>query len=372
MKVRSCLSMAAALGLAPTAESFVVPRSYFSGSQTSSLFLEEASSGPKAAGRRRQSPRSSSSSAGPQTERQPRQRPQKQVARLFDGKAMAAVQAPNEDALPLDLEKSMLGEKTIRCMTPDISMAQTVAQPAFTFLSLDDLFGLELGLSAKFNSDCQFRQDLRMAIRQDIFDTTPYYASLSEKIASILLLPDSSLEGSWRSNAIKNKPHDDDDDDASNIRMKHTTQVLQEAFGEENAPTGDELFQAIGNLCGSKPSTHWIDIYGVQDRKINHSWHLDFGKSPRDDSRTVLWGFPSQDDYEGCGVFSHVVPLQQECLAPADHPRNEPVLFDGTVAESHIVRPKYAPGRELLMYRDIDVLHSAPDITYRTSVMRFM
>jgi hypothetical protein len=47
-------------------------------------------------------------------------------------------------------------------------------------------------------------------------------------------------------------------------------------------------------------------------------------------------------------------------------------LFDGTVEETHIVRPKYAPGRELLLYRDIDVLHSAPDIPYRTSVMRFM
>jgi hypothetical protein len=82
-----------------------------------------------------------------------------------------------------------------------------------------------------------------MAIRQDIFDATPYYASLSGKIASILLLPDSSLEGSWRSN--NNIPAADD----SNICMTHTTQVLQEAFGKDATPTGDALFQAIGNLC---------------------------------------------------------------------------------------------------------------------------
>jgi hypothetical protein len=44
----------------------------------------------------------------------------------------------------------------------------------------------------------------------------------------------------------------------------------------------------------------------------------------------------------------------------------------GTIDEHHIVRPSYAPGRELLMYRDIDVLHSSPDVAYRTSVMRFM
>jgi hypothetical protein len=238
-------------------------------------------------------------------------------------------------------------------------------RPVFSFLPLDDLFGLELGLLAKFNSNSQFRQDLRMAIRRDIFDATTYYASLSEKITSILLLPDSSLEGSWRSN--NNIPAAAD----SNIRMTHTTQVLQEAFGKDATPTGDALFQAIGNLCGSKPSTHRIDIYGVQDRKINHSWHLDFGKLPQD-SRTVLWGFPPQDDYEGCGVFSHVIPLQQECMAPDDHPRMQPVLFDGMVEKTHIVRPKYAPGRELLLYRDVDVLHSAPDITYQTSVMRFM
>ena len=88
---------------------------------------------------------------------------------------------------------------------------------------------------------------------------------------------------------------------------------------------------------------------------------------------TVLWGMPPEDNYEGCGVFSHVVPLENECRAPETQPRSmEPVLFHGMIDEEHIVRPCFAPGRELLRYRDIDVLHSSPDVAYRASLMRFM
>lgn len=50
----------------------------------------------------------------------------------------------------------------------------------------------------------------------------------------------------------------------------------------------------------------------------------------------------------------------------------EPVLFAGSVPEEFIVRPIYEPGKEIIRYRDVDVLHSAPDVTYRTSIMRFM
>ena len=67
-----------------------------------------------------------------------------------------------------------------------------------------------------------------------------------------------------------------------------------------------------------------------------------------------------------------MIPLDKECLAPPDHNRMEPILFAGTISEEFIVRPLYEKGRELLLYRDIDVLHSAPDVTYRTSIMRFM
>lgn len=318
--------------------------------------MASSSSGPRAEGRRRVSRRTGSAgNSGPRQPRERRERPQESV--VFDGKKMTASQSPNEDAPPLDLEVT-ISSGSVRSMTEGIQFEKEVPKPAFTFMSLDDLFGQDVGLSEKFNADSEFRKELRTAIRQDIFDTTPFYANLSEKAASVLLLPDSSLEGSWRI------PETMD-------RMKKTTQVLTDALGEETAPSGDELFEAIGKLCGSNPSTHFIDIYGVQDRKINHSFHLDFGKS-MGSTQTVLWGFPREDDYSGCGVFSHVIALEKECLAPEEHPRMEPILFDGNFDEEYIVRPKYEPGRELLIYRDIDVLHSAPDVTYRTSVMRFM
>ena len=180
--------------------------------------------------------------------------------------------------------------------------------------------------------------------------------------------------------------------------MKHTTRVLNAALeqhfsenDDDDTPlfrfSGDDLFRAIGSICGSGASTHWIDIYGVQDRRLNHSWHLDAGQSPQN-RKTVLWGFPPENDYEGTGVFSHVVPLQEpfdELLLDGDGDEKnknkndsndnrirEPVLFEGTVDDRYVVRPVYAPGRELLVYRDVDVLHSAPDVAYRTSVMRFM
>ena len=340
----------------PTSLGFLFHPRMRSSSTPCKLLMMSPATGPKAAGRRQRNPRRrlDDSSSGPKPQRRRRQLPNEPEA--FDGKAMSANQVPNEDAPGLDLEP-MLCSQSIRCMTPDIRFENEVSTPAFAFMSLDDLFGPELGFSEKFNSDTQFRTDLRGAIRQDIFDTTPFYANLSEKAAAVLLLPDSSLEGSWR------MPESMD-------RMTKTTQVLREVLGHR-APTGDELLKTIGKLCGSKPSTHFIDIYGVQDRKISHSWHLDFGRSP-ENSRTVLWGFPPEDGYEGCGVFSHVVPLQNECLAPDEHPRMEPILFDGSVNEEYIVRPKYQPGKELVTYRDIDVLHSAPDVTYRNSVMRFM
>ena len=350
--------------------------------QRSATTLFSTPSGPKAAGRRRTPRSSTSKSTGPRSDRPARRRERPASApATFDAKVLTMAQDSSEaTATPLDLSSVIGGpDSTLRCMTENMVWTDTALvssqPPPFEFLSLDDLFGSELGFSGKFNSDKNFREKLRMAIRQDIFDTTPFYSNLSEKAASVLLLPDSSLEGSWRNPTGANDSGDDGGGDG--IRMKLTTQVLQHAFASKleadngiKIPTGDELMHSIGGLCGPKPSTHWIDIYGVQDRAIPHSWHQDFGRSP-ENSMTVLWGFPPESNYEGCGVFTHLAPLARECLAPTTHPR-EPVLFAGKIDEQHIIRPSFGPGRELLRYRDIDVLHSAPDVTYRASVMRFM
>ena len=313
--------------------------------------------------------------AGPRSEgsvRRPsptlrRRRRDETVVDEFDGKALAAAQVPNEGAPHLDLKNSNL-----RCMSDEnlhleATSSTIVQHPCFEFKSLDDIHA---GLSEIFNSDASFRNVMRLAIRQDIFDSTPSYAKLSAKAASILLLPDSSLQGSWRSSSSSTMTSSINSDPDKPNRMMRLSRVLLEAFGS-NAPSGDELLHRIGALCGNQPSTHFIDIVGVQDRKLSHSWHLDTGLSP-ENSKTVLWGFPVDDDYNGCGVFSHLVPLRYECHAPASHPRMEPILFQGTIDEQFIIRPSYAAGRELLIYRDIDVLHSSPDVAYRTSVMRFM
>ena len=154
--------------------------------------------------------------------------------------------------------------------------------------------------------------------------------------------------------------------------MKKLTEVLIEYLGED-APSGDEFMETVGALCGSKPSTHWIDIVGVLDRKIPHSWHQDTGRSPNGDTKTVLLGFPKEDNYDGAGVFSHAVKLKYEREAPEEHPTNEPVVYPKLeVDDAYVVKPRFAEGSEIVVFRDVDLLHSAPDVAYRSSVMRFM
>lgn len=271
---------------------------------------------------------------------------------LDDPATYAKQQSPNEDApcyvFPEGDED--LSEKTT---IPDGSH--------ITSVSLDDLFpGLDF--SQKFCSTKEFRDALRSSMREDIFDSSPVYAGMSEKARKMLLLPDSSLQGSW----------DADEIDGDEPRMHKLTQALKDNLGEK-APTGEQFMKTIGNLCGSKPSTHWIDIVGVTTRKISHSWHQDTGRSPGGDTRTVLLGFPKEDNYDGVGVFSHAVKLKYEQLATEDHPPNEPIVYPGlTVDDEYIVKPRFAEGSELIMFRDIDTIHSAPDVAYRSSVMRFM
>ena len=83
-------------------------------------------------------------------------------------------------------------------------------------------------------------------------------------------------------------------------------------------------------------------------------------------------GFPIENDYVGGGVFSHLVKLEKEQWAKEDHPAVEPVLYTHAIDEKFIYRPQFAKGQEIIVYRDVDVLHSAPDVAYRSSVMRFM
>lgn len=229
-------------------------------------------------------------------------------------------------------------------------------------LSLDFLFP-DLNFSEKFCNTEAFRRELRDSMREDIFDSTPAYRGMSEKARKMLLLPDSSLQGSWRCR--------EDGKERATLRMSKLTNVLKEYLGTA-APSGDEFMETIGKLCGQKPSTHWIDIVGIAGRKIPHSWHQDTGSSSGG-RRTVLLGFPKENNYDGVGVFSHAVKLKYERVAPETHSDNEPIVYANlNIPDTYIVKPRFAEGREILVFRDIDSLHSAPDVAYRTSVMRFM
>mmetsp|Transcript_8517 Transcript_8517/g.16044 ORF Transcript_8517/g.16044 Transcript_8517/m.16044 type:complete len:414 (+) Transcript_8517:101-1342(+) len=322
-----------------------------------------------------------------QSRRRHEERPSSQNDRLFNPKNLTSQQIPNDDALSLNLfhvtnqqDPSFIKRKIEKNVNSGVVLddndeckGSKVENSHLEYLSLDDLFP-NMNFGNQFFTNGKFRNDIRNAMRRDIFFTTPAYANLSPKVASMMLDDDSSLQGSW--NCIpKNVPKDM----MASIpqRMMRLTKVLQDTLGSE-APTGDEFMMKLGQLCGVNPSNHWIDIIGIKDRKISHSWHQDTGVSfDKSDNigtskYTVMLGFPLEDEYTGCGVFSHVIKLDYQHLAPDGHNVNEPILFEGTVDDSFIVRPIFTLGKEIIRYGDVDVLHSAPDVTYRQSVMRFM
>lgn len=282
--------------------------------------------------------------------------------------------------------------------------------------SLDDLFPNKssLGFSATFNSCASFRNDLRDAMRHDIiFDSNadgterikyqpPIYGQMTNEQRHEELAKNKPLIGYWK--------HDDDSDTttttssiASSMRMKKTTETLIRYLGPD-APTGDHFFEAIGSLCNSTQAPyHWTEVVGVaatqnskMGDKTEHAWHQDYGhledrKSNHEDTTSEMHGksedscypyqsnnhvflaFPFEDNYQGTGVFSHLIKLKHEqwTKPKGDLVPGKSIFYSGIVPDRYIVRPRYVPGSELIVFRDIDVLHSTPDIQYRTSIMRF-
>jgi len=129
---------------------------------------------------------------------------------------------------------------------------------------------------------------------------------------------------------------------------------------------------------------------GKREKPLTHAWHQDSGL----EHFTVMVGFPAFNNYEGLGVFSHVVPLSSRLKVPqaSGGPRTWPLeeLIDGSkeqghrlcesredimelqFEEKHIIRPTYRRGREILVYNDAEIFHSAPDYARRESLWRFM
>jgi len=347
----------------------------------------DRSSNPKSNGRRIRESRRDDSTNGRRT-REPRRnesrrkrpesprRSQRAISNPepFDALTLVSKQESNEDAQPINLSTATLRiisshgkDATSDSLAQQLNTKMVDQDKVLTFFSLDDLFP-NLDFSKVFHTNSTFRESIRSAIRRDIFNSTPGNNKISEKVAAIMLADESSLQGTWN---------------IANVKMEALTQVMVDGLGE-SAPTGIEFMKTVGGLCGKNPSMHWIDIIGVKKRTISHAWHQDTGRlhpgvggsgNTEDgncDSFTVMLGFPCEDLFTGTGIFTHVVKLDREHYAPIDHNFNEPILFEGRIEENFIVRPKFGLGSELVRFRDVDVLHSAPDVTYRTSVMRFM
>ncbi|EJK56706.1 hypothetical protein THAOC_23351, partial [Thalassiosira oceanica] len=156
----------------------------------------------------------------------------KDVARPFvdDPVRYVKLQDPNEGAPLLHL-----GEEEHGTLVEEGSHIQSY--------SLDELFPEAGEFSRKFCSSNSFRSAMRHAMREDVFDSTPSYSGLSEKARRMLLLPDSSIQGSWNCKQFTSED--------GQCRMKKLTEVLKEYLGEDVAPSGDEFMETVGALCGS-------------------------------------------------------------------------------------------------------------------------
>lgn len=242
-------------------------------------------------------------------------------------------QSPNEGAPLYDLDDAIARDE-IRCLfllpqeatasdeggpsQPAKKAGPVIEHPHFEFYSLDELFPEIDGLSRLFASNIDFREALRNAIREDVFDTTAAYANLSEKARKMLLLPDSSLQGSWRCNRGQGggESYDDDGEETEisqnqKPRMAKLTRVFDEYLEDlkrEGQPlTGDDFMERLGSLCGSEPSTHWMDMVGVADRRIPHSWHQVRIRM----KRNRLCHYSTDQDVGGCrkrGFVSSAIP----------------------------------------------------------------
>jgi hypothetical protein len=212
------------------------------------------------------------------------------------------------------------------------------------FLSFDDILPPSLGFSAVFNANSHFRRELRRAARID------FGASGSSD--------PSSASGKWPL-----------------VEYPATSLVLKKFITP--SLSGELFFSSLYSLLGRSEGEDrfcfqsWMDIVGVRGRKINHSFHQDSGKP----QKTIMIGFPPADDYEGLGVFSHAVKLSHRL---EDHTQNHPRLWSDLKAAPliepcHVVKPRFVPGRrEIMVYDDRDVFHSAPDFAHRDSIWRIM
>ena len=219
-------------------------------------------------------------------------------------------------------------------------------------VALEDLFP-GTGLQALFNGSAQFRQDLRKAMRSDLYIMDP---TLSRERNRQMRSLGSTLHVVWNRSACT---------------FRHMDACLKQ-YGIISLGGGD-MIHMLGSLCGGEATSgSLLEIVNIGRRKVNHSWHQDSGRA----QRTVMLGFPPCDHYSGGGVFSHAVKLSAELKAQGK--RGEVVQYDmyepypGDIPEEYVVRPKYEEGKEILVYYDNAHLHATPDVISREAIWRFM
>jgi len=222
------------------------------------------------------------------------------------------------------------------------------------FLSLDSLYPEAGGrLCDAWDQNAQLRLDIRKAGREDFYEDNPRFdAKKLKTLKAISRDLGSSLMGYWD----RDRPFP----------------ALGEALGDHGfAEVSGELFVSrMAGLCTGDGGEHtfgsWMEIVG-RPRGSDHAWHQDSGLV----QDTAMLGFPKDNGYEGEGVFSHVVELSHRMPEPETEVPG-PVVIDGRFPEENVIRPVYAKGREIIVYRDCDVLHSAPDKVIRDCLWRFM
>ena len=218
------------------------------------------------------------------------------------------------------------------------------------FYGLDALFPKTSGLQTVFNSSADFRTGIRKAMRDDFFVQDQ---GMSDKANAAIRSLSSSLMVNWKTS--------------------RTGYAAFTALFEQHGVSGldgETFIQTLGALCGEESHGSLIDITGTGRRRERHSWHQDSGL----ERFTVMLGFPPESNWSGVGVFSHSVklshPLRQDGAAGTIIQWEDYASTD--VPINTIGRPEYFEGHEVMVYRDSDHIHSAPDETNRESVWRFM
>jgi hypothetical protein len=224
------------------------------------------------------------------------------------------------------------------------------------YKSLEELFPGS-GLADAFHADAEFRTDIRRAMRDDLFVPDE---SLSEERNAAMRSLSSSVHVNW-------------------FESRTGYAALSECFARRGVSLDGETFiKTLGGLCREPCHGTLIDIASIGKQKIRHSWHQDSGY----ERFTVMMGFPSSVPNEdvglppGVGVFTHAVKLSHALVQPNAegsviqwenyHP------YEGDFDAKYIARPEFRRNQEVMVYCDAHHVHSAPDVSNREAVWRFM